>query len=192
MKIIDELLSYSGRLEPRPLSNLDLVVLHCTELPTLMMAREYGERIVHTDSHTGNAGHYYLDRDGQIYRYIPDDRMAHHVIGYNQDSIGIEIVNAGRYPDWYDSKHQTPTEPYPDVQIAALKDLLRDLKQRFPGLARLARHSDLDTQWMAAEDDPAVSIRRKIDPGPLFPWDGVLAFWKSLQIHHRDAEKGSS
>mgnify|MGYP007104199793 FL=1 len=30
-------------------------------------------------------------------------------------------------------------------------------------------------EGMAADDDPAVMIRRKLDPGPKFPWARVLA-----------------
>jgi N-acetylmuramoyl-L-alanine amidase len=180
MNIIENLLPYCDRLEQRNPGSIDLVVLHCTELPTLQMAREYGEKIVHPDSQTGNSGHYYVDRDGQIYRYVPDNRIAHHVIGHNRDSIGIEIVNTGRYPHWFHSKHQTPTEEYPYHQVEAVKELLRDLKHRLPNLTRLARHSDLDTQHIPAEDDPTVSIRRKIDPGPLFPWDAILHLWQTL------------
>ena len=49
-------LPYEERLEARPLAQIDMVVIHCTELPDLAMAREFGER-VHYDSGTGNSGH---------------------------------------------------------------------------------------------------------------------------------------
>src|SRR3546814_7681712 len=53
-------LAYEDRLDARPLSQVDLVVIHCTELPDLATAREYGERVLHTGSGTGNSGHYYV------------------------------------------------------------------------------------------------------------------------------------
>src|SRR3546814_11398454 len=77
-------------------SQVDLVVIHCTELPDLATAREYGERVLHTGSGTGNSGHYYVDRNGDCHRFVAPDRVAHHVRGYNPRSIGIELVNAGR------------------------------------------------------------------------------------------------
>ena len=46
LQIIEELLPYNERLEQRDTADLDLIVLHCTELPTMQMAREFGERIV--------------------------------------------------------------------------------------------------------------------------------------------------
>src|SRR3546814_10152973 len=93
------------RLEQRPLSAIDLVVIHCTELPDLASAREYGERVLY-DSGTGNSGHYYIDRDGRVLQFIAPERSTHHTRGYNQRSIGIELINAGRYPNWLDSRQQ--------------------------------------------------------------------------------------
>ena len=50
--------------------SIDLVVLHCTELPDLDTARDYGERIQYPQSGTGNSGHFYIDRDGTIHQYL--------------------------------------------------------------------------------------------------------------------------
>ena len=103
-------LPYESRLAERPLSQVDLVVIHCTELPDLATAREYGERVLY-DSGTGNSGHYYIDRDGSVHVFVRPGRVAHHVRGYNERSVGIELVNAGRYPHWLDSRHQAMDEP---------------------------------------------------------------------------------
>ena len=165
-------LPYVAQLPERPLAQIDLVVMHCTELPDLAMAREYGERI-HYDAGTGNSGHYYLDRDGSLHRFVDPARIAHHTRGYNPRSIGIEIVNTGRYPHWYDSRHQAMDEPYTEAQIAALIALLKQLRETLPNLHFIAGHEDLDREEVPASDDPAARVRRKIDPGPLFPWERV-------------------
>lgn len=178
--ITESLVPYHDKLEMREPASLDLVVLHCTELPTLAMAREFGERIQYPESGTGVSGHYYIDRDGSLWRYVADNRAANHVAGFNQSSIGIEIVNSGRYPHWFHANHQSMTEPYLPAQIESLKLLLRSLKERYPGLTNLARHSDLDTRTMPAEDDSSRQVRRRIDPGPMFPWDEINAYWQSL------------
>src|SRR3546814_5456644 len=83
-------LAYEDRLDARPLSQVDLVVIHCTELPDLAIAREYGERVLHIGSGTGNSGHYYVDRNGDCHRFVAPDRVAHHVRGYNPRSIRSE------------------------------------------------------------------------------------------------------
>jgi N-acetylmuramoyl-L-alanine amidase len=171
--ITDLPLPYVDRLPERPAEAVTLVVIHCTELPDLATAREYGEKVLY-ESGAGNSGHYYIDRDGTILRYVPGTRVAHHVRGRNSDSIGIELVNRGRYPDWFVSGNQTMSEPYPEVQVEALRALLAQLRQEFPNLRSVAGHEDLDTARVAASDDPAVMVPRKLDPGPLFPWDAIV------------------
>jgi N-acetylmuramoyl-L-alanine amidase len=182
MKIVEDLLPYNDRLKQRDTNTLDLIVLHCTELPGLQMAREFGERIVNEESQTGLSGHYYVDRNGAVYRYVQDDRVAHHVVGHNAKSIGIELVNAGRYPGWFMAGSQAFSEKYTDAQIESLKELLGFLRQRFPQITRLARHSDLDTRTIPSQDQPDVRIRRRLDPGPLFPWEEIQNWWQSLSV----------
>jgi N-acetylmuramoyl-L-alanine amidase len=168
-------LPYVAQLDARPLDAIDLVVIHCTELPDLATARSYGERVLYAGSGTGNSGHWYIDRDGSVVEYVPPDRIAHHVRGYNPRSVGIELVNTGRYPDWLDSRCQQPGEAYPDLQIASLVAWLDVLQARLPELRWIAGHEDLDTDEVAASDDLGLKVRRKRDPGPRFPWDRVLA-----------------
>ena len=167
-------LPYVAKLARRDAADIELVVIHCTELPDLATAREYGERIHYDESGTGNSGHYYVDRDGTVEEWVPPDRVAHHCRGHNERSIGIELVNRGRYPAWFDSRHQDMNEAYPAAQVAALVALLRALAQRLPALARIAGHEDLDRDEVEASDDPRRRVRRKRDPGPRFPWAEVL------------------
>ena len=169
-----EPLPYADALAARPSGEIDLVVVHCTELPDLAMARDYGERVLYPASGTGNSGHYYIDRDGSIVEYVEPARIAHHTRGYNPRSIGIELVNTGRYPHWLDSRQQAMDEAYPEAQIEALIALLNELKARIPSLALIAGHEDLDLDEVEASDDPALKVRRKRDPGPQFPWPQVL------------------
>lgn len=188
LRIVKELLPYNHKLAARSLNDLDLVVIHCTELPSLEMAREYGEQIVYEESGTGNSGHFYIDLDGSLFQWIELERVAHHVRGMNERSIGIELVNAGRYPDWYRSDQQVLADPYPDAQIETLKRLLRRLENLIPGLSWLAGHEELDKGLVPAEDDPETLIRRKVDPGPLFPWQETescctLSRWREESVY---------
>ena len=174
LPVVDAPLPYVALLEHRAAERIDLAVIHCTELPDLATAREYGERVLYPGG-TGNSGHYYIDRDGTVLRYVPDERVAHHVRGLNPRSIGIELVNRGRYPHWLDSHHQAMDEPDPDAQIVALVALLHELAARLPALRHIAGHEDLDRERVPASDDPALQVHRKLDPGPRFPWARVLA-----------------
>ena len=167
-------LPYVERLDARAVEAVELVVIHCTELPDLASAREYGERVLYPAG-TGNSGHWYVDRDGRVVEYVPATRIAHHVRGRNANSVGIELVNRGRWPHWLDAGHQAMDEPYPAPQIDSLLGLLAHLRTTLPALASIAGHEDLDTERVPAADDPAVLVARKRDPGPLFPWARVLA-----------------
>jgi len=139
------------------------------------MAREFGEKVMHESSHTGNSGHFYIDRDGSIEEWVPVSRIAHHVRGFNSNSIGIELVNNGRYPDWFHSTQQQMTEHYPQAQVKALIILLNDLVRALPRLKLIAGHQALDTEMITADDDPEILINRKLDPGVHFPWQDVLS-----------------
>ena len=167
-------LPYVERLEARPVEAVDMVVVHCTELPDLATARSYGERVLYSASGTGNSGHWYIDRDGSTVEYVPPTRIAHHVRGHNPRSVGIELVNRGRYPHWLDSRHQAMDEPYTPQQIEALLALLSQLRRTLPGLRFIAGHEDLDRERVPASDDAARQVPRKRDPGPRFPWPQVL------------------
>lgn len=176
---------YDGALSLRAVDSINLIVIHCTELPDMHMARDYAERIHYPGTNTGNCGHLYVDRNGDVYQYASLDRVAHHVRSYNRESIGIELVNNGRYPHWFHSKSQTPTDPYPDAQIESLTRLVGQLIRLLPGLGTIAGHDELDLERVNASDNPRIQVRRKIDPGPLFPWPSImeqlphLSRWKS-------------
>jgi N-acetylmuramoyl-L-alanine amidase len=169
----NQLLDYNDKLESRSISDIQLVVIHCTELPNLKIAREYGEKI-HYKSGTGNSGHYYIDKDGCVYQWVENNRIAHHVKDHNKNSIGIEIDNKGRYPNWHKTNAQIMHEEYTQEQIQALVNLIKKLQTQLPNLKYISGHEDLDKRLIPSENDPDVYIRRKMDPGPLFPWERVM------------------
>lgn len=160
-------LSYESRLARRTLRNIDMVVIHCTELPDMAMAREYGERVLY-DSGTGNSGHYYIDRNGSIQQYVALERVAHHVRGHNPHTLGIELVNSGRYPHWLDSRHQQMREPYPDAQINALVTLLQWLEQQLPSVRRMAGHEALTPPRKRPATTPRARSSASATPGRCF------------------------
>jgi len=168
-------LPYVAQLEGREPSSVDLVVIHCTELPDLASAREYGERVHYPETGTGNSGHFYIERNGRIEQWVPPERIAHHVRTYNERSIGIELDNKGRYPAWFDSRHQAMGEPYRPPLLNSLVILLQYLCIEFPGLKWISGHEALDRSQVPASDNPELRVYRKQDPGPFFPWKKLLS-----------------
>jgi N-acetylmuramoyl-L-alanine amidase len=172
--IVRNHLPYVSRLESREPAAIDLAVIHCTELPDLATARKFGEKIHYADSGTGNSGHYYIEQNGKIEQWVPDDRIAHHVRGFNERSIGIELDNKGRYPLWFDSRQQQMTERYTLPQLNSLVGLLNRLSIQLPSLQWIAGHGYLDTTQVPSTDNPALLVNRKKDPGPQFPWKEIV------------------
>jgi N-acetylmuramoyl-L-alanine amidase len=104
--------------------------------------------------------HYIVDREGLALASIPENQIANHVVGHNQTTIGIELVNTGDGVD-----------QFPAVQIDALVTLLCDIAERNSlSASDIKAHADLDTKTKTCGGQ---EYRRKVDPGELFPWKDV-------------------
>lgn len=112
--------------------------------------------------------HYVIDRDGEVAAGVPESIAATHASGWNQRSIGIELVNNGDGVD-----------PFPPAQVDALIALVREIRRRHPAIppARVLRHSDVDRSTFPAarHGEGCAAFRRKQDPGDAFPWAAFTA-----------------
>lgn len=129
-----------------------ILVLHYTGMRT---GEEAIARLRDPDSRVSS--HYVVEEDGRIFRLVAEERRAWHAgvsfwrgrRNVNGDSIGIEIVNPG---------HEFGYRPFPEAQVAAVTDLIADIRTRWSIEDRdIVGHSD-------------VAPTRKDDPGELFPW----------------------
>ena len=119
------------------------------------------------------SAHYLVDRDGMVYRLMPDNRMARHVIGLNYSSIGIENVGGK------DNKAEDLTP----AQLKANIVLVKYLKHKYPGIEYLIghyeyRHMEKTPLWL--EKDKGYRTVKN-DPGPKFMKD-VRAAVKPLHL----------
>lgn len=95
--------------------------------------------------------HYVIGRSGDLVSVISESQVANHARGHNARSIGIELVNDGDGVD-----------PFPEPQVRALIDLLRDIRRRHTlGADAIVTHAEVDR----GEPLPC-GIARKVDPGP--------------------------
>ena len=115
--------------------------------------------------------HYLIKNNGEIVKLVPDLYIAWHAgksswrnfKSLNQNSIGIEITNAG---------HDFSYKKFSKKQISALLKLSKFLIKRYKiSNKNILGHSD-------------VSPERKKDPGEKFPWEYLsknkIGLWHSL------------
>lgn len=146
MKVIEANLPRKGNFTRR--SKTDEVILHHAEASS---ATVWDINAWHlSNGWVGIGYHYYIRKDGSIYRGRPEWAVGAHATGHNDRSIGI--CCEGAYM----------TETMPAAQLASLKALLRDIMGRY-GTMPLRRHRDVN----------ATSC-----PGDNFPWAEAQNYMK--------------
>ena len=144
------------------------IIIHSTGSNNLAKALDY---LIFSKAPNRVSSHYLIDRDGSVYRLVPEDKTAWHAglsdwNGYakskglnslNHSSIGIELQMKSLS---YDSKSgegcmfEQPT----DNQLNACTQLCKQI---------ITRHSILPVNVLRHRD---VSPGRKFDPDLNFPW----------------------
>ena len=143
MYIINTNLPTNGSFTSR--SRTDMIVLHHSESTGTSVEeinRWHLER-----GWTGIGYHFYIRKDGRIYRGRPECAVGAHAQGHNSRSVGICVEGAYM------------TETMPKAQFDALVGLVREEMAKYPG-AKLLRHKDVNST-----DCPGVN----------FPWKALLA-----------------
>lgn len=125
--------------------NTDEIILHHAEAKSASVEevnRWHLER-----GWTGIGYHFYIRKDGRIYRGRPEWAVGAHAQGHNKRSVGI--CCEGMYM----------TETMPKAQFDALVGLVREEMAKYPG-AKVLRHKDVNST-----DCPGVN----------YPWKALLA-----------------
>ena len=137
---------------PRPLRNIRFLIIHYTGMQS---ARVSMNRLKNPKSNV--SCHYFLKRNGDIFRIVDDNKVAWHagkskwnnINNLNRYSIGIEIQNKG---------HLINYQNFPKKQIFSLIKLIKKLMKKYKiKKENVLGHSD-------------IAPLRKLDPGEKFPW----------------------
>ncbi len=143
-----------------------MIVLHWTETATFREAFDiFKSPYLDRPGIVANAGkvnvsvQFIVDRDGTVYRLMPETYMARHVIGLNYISIGVENIGG------VDGK-----DDMTDAQIEANAQLVRYLVEKYSTIKYLIGHYEYtkfenSPLWM--ENDPDYRTK-KTDPGNRF------------------------
>ena len=101
-----------------------------------------------------------VDRDGTIYRLMPENWMARHVIGLNYSSIGVENVGG----------KGNKVDDLTKAQRRANLDLIRYLRHKYPSIKYLIGHHEykqMESTPLWLERDKGYRTV-KSDPGAKF------------------------
>lgn len=127
MKIQDGNLDFTGHLEPRGVTTL-IVVHHAA-------AKSASVQDVHrwhlSNGWVGIGYHYYIRKDGSIWRGRPEKSIGAHARGSNACSVGVCC----------EGDYMVETA-MPAAQKASLVDLLKYLQEKYPK-AKIVRHKDV-------------------------------------------------
>jgi len=111
------------------------LVVHCSATPPTMNIGAKEIRRWHRERGWTDIGyHYVLRRNGTVETGRPEGTVGAHVENYNRNSIGICLVGG------VDAK-LNPEDNFTSAQYAALAELLRDLRQKYPQ-AEVCGHRD--------------------------------------------------
>ena len=161
---LDYMSDHYGLVKDEPTIVPKMVVLHWTAIPDLERSYDAMNPVYLPGSRTGIAkasalnvsSHYLIDRDGTIFRQLPDTIMARHVIGLNHCAIGVENVGSA-------------DKPLTKAQLKANEALVRHLKRKYP-IEYIIGHFEYTAfvgheLWMEKDEGYRT---QKTDPGESF------------------------
>jgi N-acetylmuramoyl-L-alanine amidase len=170
--LVDQVCPSPNYQPRRSVARPDILLLHYTGMATTQSALE---RLCDPEAEVSS--HYLVFEDGRVLQLVPESRRAFHAgesawegtTDINSRSVGIEIGNKG---------HDFGCPEFPDVQIAAVIALCRDIVARWSIAPwRVLAHSD-------------VAPLRKRDPGEAFPWARLAAAGVGLWVEPAAIEDG--
>ncbi|MEL6673474.1 MAG: peptidoglycan recognition family protein [Bacteroidota bacterium] len=149
----------SAYIEPK------IILLHHTVIPTFQGTFDTfnpihlpaNRKYISSAGRLNVSSQFVVDRDGTIYRLLPETAFARHVIGLNYCSIGVENVGG------------TPDTPLTQAQIEANIHLVQYLKRKYP-IEYLVGHHEYQAFMgtdLWRETDPNY-LTEKNDPGDAF------------------------
>jgi len=165
VNVIDVGLKFREVLQPR--GRTDYIVLHHAEASQATVQDIHQWHL--ENGWAGIGYHYYVRKDGSIYRGRPRDTIGAHVQGYNYNSLGI--CAEGDYMK----------EIMPEPQKQSIIALLQELRQIYPN-AKIVGHRDLMATSCPGINYPFQEIVQKV------LMKEVLSMFKDIQGHWAQAD----
>lgn len=147
MKIIEPNLKFNGRFSYR--QSTSMIVLHHAAAKTCSVYDVHSWHI--GNGWIGIGYHYFVRKDGSIYRGRPENAVGAHATGVNSTSIGIC------------AEGDFMTEAMATAQMNAIIALVADIEKRYGNKLKVVRHMDVGYTDC---------------PGNKYPFIAILNSWK--------------
>ncbi len=145
MTVIEEQYDWANGLTKRT-GTTNYIVLHHAE------ASKCTAQDIHrwhlANGWAGIGYHYFVRKDGSVYRGRPYNTIGAHCQGFNSNSVGI--CAEGKYE----------TEIMPEAQKNAIIELCRELLTMYPG-AKIVGHGDLNATSCPGANYPLTEIQER-------------------------------
>ena len=149
MKIIEKTYRWSGTLARRGVTRR--IILHHAAAVTCSADQIHAWHLA--NGWSGIGYHFFVRKDGTVYRGRPEDTVGAHAGGSNSDSIGVCFEGS------FDK------EEMPAVQRRAGTELVAYLKKKY-GVTTVQRHSDVNATGCPGTHFPfdAIAYGRETEP----------------------------
>jgi len=146
-----------------------MVVLHWTAIPSLKKSFEVFNRStlpiwrpnIESASGLNVSSHFLVDRDGTIYRLMPETIMGRHVIGLNHCAIGIE--NVGGTEETPLTKQQLKSNIYLVKYLASKYDIDYVIgHQEYTSFEGHPLWLEVDDGYRTEKTDPGMDFVEKV------------------------------
>jgi len=158
-----------GIIQNTPTIQPKMIVLHWTAAKTFSSTFNafYPSKLPNGDrpdiakvSSLNTSSQFLIDRDGTIYRLMPENYFARHVIGLNYCAIGVENVGSANFP-------------LTEAQLAANEALVRYLCKKYD-ISYLIGHyeyskfkgsplwKETNPSYLTGKNDPGIDFMQKI------------------------------
>lgn len=151
MEIIDVGLEFNDNYDERSIESINRIILHHTGV-TVEQSVEVIHNYHKSRGYAGIGYHFYVRKDGSIYKGRPIEWVGAHAYGNNSDSIGV--CAEGNFNE----------EDMSNEQKASLKELVAYLKNEY-GIDLVQAHRDVDSTSCPGENYPFDEIAN-VEPGP--------------------------
>lgn len=163
MNLIDVGLKFNSNYTTRNISSIKRNILHHSGTSVLQSVETIHNYHKNTRGYAGIGYHFYVRKDGFIYKGRPIEYVGGHAYGSNYDSIGI--CAEGNYNE----------ETMPEAQKQAIIELLKYIKDNY-GITKTQKHKDVCATTC---------------PGNNYPFDEIInkAFAQSVIVPAVDDKK---